>query len=379
MNSLLIDEAIVTEFCHARFGADLHAKRVRSIAHGVLGVLAGDDLSVAAVGRGAARARGTSPKHGIKQVDRFLSNQGVVMEKVFAGWVPWLVGERDSIVVAMDWTEHDHDDQSTIAIYLVTRHGRATPLIWSTVTKSTLAGRRNDYEDEVLLMLYRVLPSDIQVTVLADRGFGDTAFYAGLNELGFDYVVRFRGCIHMAVSDGAQKPASEYLAADGSARRYDDVTLTQRGCQVPCVVTAHHKGMAEPWYLATSRRNTADAIVKLYGRRFSIEETFRDIKDIHFGMGLSATHIGRPDRRDRLMLLAAIAHMLLTLLGRAGESMGLDKQLRANTATKRTHSLYRQGREYIRGAFRRIARQICRTFLKLLRSQPRKILEYAWV
>jgi Protein of unknown function (DUF1524) len=31
--------------------------------------------------------------------------------------------------------------------------------------------------------------------------------------------------------------------------------------------------------------------VKLYGKRFTIEETFRDENDIHFGLGLSATHI----------------------------------------------------------------------------------------
>ena len=29
----------------------------------------------------------------------------------------------------MDWTEFDNDDQSTLAIYLVTNHGRATPAI----------------------------------------------------------------------------------------------------------------------------------------------------------------------------------------------------------------------------------------------------------
>jgi hypothetical protein len=373
MSDDLIDEQIVSTFCHARLGDHLHAKRVRSIAHGVLGVLHGDDLSVAAVGRGAARARGTSPKHGIKQVDRFLSNDGVAMDKVFAGWVPWLVGDRDSIVVAMDWTEHDHDDQSTIAIYLVTRHGRAAPLVWLTVTKSTLAGRRNAYEDELLLMLYRALPADVQVTLLADRGFGDTAFYAGLHELGFDFVVRFRGCIHMSLPGEESRPTSEFLASDGSARRYDGVSLTKEACYVPGVVTVHDRGMADPWYLATSLRGSAESIVKLYGRRFSIEETFRDTKDIHFGMGLSATHISRPDRRDRLLLLAAIAHVLLTLLGHAGEEMGLDKQLRANTSKKRTHSLYRQGREYIRGAFRRLAGQLRRAFMTLINPQVSRI------
>lgn len=85
--------------------------------------------------------------------------------------------------------------------------------------------------------------------------------------------------------------------------------------------------MQETWCLATSRAElTAADIVKLYGRRFTIEETFRDTKDIHFGMGLRATHIKSAARRDRLLLLAALAHALLTLLGAAGERCALDPE-----------------------------------------------------
>jgi hypothetical protein len=103
-------------------------------------------------------------------------------------------------------------------------------------------------------------------------------------------------------------------------------------------------GMKDAWCLATSRTNLSPRqIVDLYGRRFSIEETFRDQKDIRFGMGLSSTHISDPVRRDRLLMLAALAQALLTLLGAASEAAGLDRYLRANTAKKRTHSLFRQG------------------------------------
>ena len=83
--------------------------------------------------------------------------------------------------------------------------------------------------------------------------------------------------------------------------------------------------------------------VKIYGRRFTIEETFRDTKDIHFGLGLSATHIGDAARRDRLLVVAAIAQVMLTLLGAAGERCGLDRMLKANTSKERTMSLYSQG------------------------------------
>jgi hypothetical protein len=60
-------------------------------------------------------------------------------------------------------------------------------------------------------------------------------------------------------------------------------------------------------------------------------------------MGLSATHIGRTDRRDRLMLIGALAQALLTLLGAASEEVGLDRKLKANTVKHRTVSLFNQG------------------------------------
>lgn len=61
--------------------------------------------------------------------------------------------------------------------------------------------------------------------------------------------------------------------------------------------------------------------VRLYGRRFTIEEAFRDTKDARYGLGLSATHIRDPFRRDRLLLIGAMAMALLTCLGAAGENM----------------------------------------------------------
>ncbi len=59
--------------------------------------------------------------------------------------------------------------------------------------------------------------------------------------------------------------------------------------------------------------------------------------------GLSATRIDDPMRRDRLLLISAFATALLTLLGAAGESLGMDRLLKSNTSKTRTHSLFRQG------------------------------------
>ena len=60
-------------------------------------------------------------------------------------------------------------------------------------------------------------------------------------------------------------------------------------------------------------------------------------------MGLGATRIGEPTRRDRLLLINVFAMALLTMLGAAGENLGMDRLLKSNTSKTRTHSLFRQG------------------------------------
>ncbi len=105
--------------------------------------------------------------------------------------------------------------------------------------------------------------------------------------------------------------------------------------------------MKDAWHLATSFGDKPAAeMVNLFSRRFTIEESFRDMKNLRFGMGLSDTRIGSPERRDRILLVGAVAAALLTLLGAAGEAVGLDRRMKANTSKERTHSLLNQGLFY---------------------------------
>ena len=338
-----LDRRYVGDLVDELFGEDLHAKRVEALSNSVAGVLHAASLSIHAIGAGYAAVSQGQVKHGIKQVDRWLSNPAFDVGKLTAGWVDFVVGPRNEIVVALDWTDFDKDDHTTLCAYLVTRHGRATPLFWKTVRKSDLEGKRNGYEQEVIEKLHESLRPEIRVTLLADRGFGDQALYEFLGLLGWDYVIRFRGCILVEDDHGEQKPASDWIGS-GRAKMLRNARVTADRAEIPAVVLVHARGMKEAWCLATSlHEKSAQDVVKLYAKRFTIEETFRDEKDLHFGLGLSATHIGASARRDRLLFLAAIAHALLTLLGAASEDTGLDRTLKANTSKKRTLSLFRQG------------------------------------
>ena len=55
--------------------------------------------------------------------------------------------------------------------------------------------------------------------------------------------------------------------------------------------------------------------VNYYAKRWTIEPNFRDTKDLRFGIGLGATRVGEPTRRDRRLLINAFAMVLLTMLG----------------------------------------------------------------
>lgn len=362
-------------FLESLFQNDWHAKRVYSLANATLGVMTGASLAIHVIGQSLAQARGLLTKHAVKQVDRLLSNRKIDVWEVFAYWVPQIVGNREEILVAMDWTEFDKDRQSSIVLSLVTRHGRSTPLIWLTVSRDELKGRRNDYEDKVLARLREVLPAGVRVTILADRGFGDHKLFHFLeHELGFGYVIRFRGNIRVTDRKGESRLAVDWVGKNGRARTLRHARLTAQAYEVGTVVCTQGKEMKEPWCLAASDSEvSARTLVNHYARRWGCEASFRDTKDLRFGMGMSAIRVKSPQRRDRLFLLNAFAIVLLTLLGAAGESLGYDRHLKANTVKRRTHSLFRQGcmlYELIPNMPEERLRPLIERFAELLLEQP---------
>jgi Transposase DDE domain len=262
--------ADVRSFIGELYGAEQHTKRIASLAGATLGVMHAASLAVAMIGQALAQARGLVTKQAVKQVDRMLSNPGIDVWDSFARWVPHQIGERQDLLVAMDWTDFDHDDQATLVLSLVTGHGRAAPLLWLSVWKDELTKQRNDFEDACLRRLAELIPPGRRVTILADRGFGDQKLFAFLATLGFGYVIRFRGNIHVTGTDGQTRPASAWVGKGGRARKLLDARVTAQGQQVGAVVCVHAKDMKEPWCLASSDRDaTAATLINHYARRWT--------------------------------------------------------------------------------------------------------------
>ena len=327
----------IADFIDNLYDGDLHAKRVLSLANATLGVLVSASLAVHAIGQGLAQALGKLSKHGVKQVDRLLSNQGIDVWEFFGYWIPYLVGARTEVVVAMDWTSFARDQQDTVVLSMLTGHGRATPLMWMTVRSSALKGQMKRYEKELLERLREVMPWGVKVTVVADRGFGDCKLFKALTqELGFEYVIRIRGDIYVRSAKGERRKAVQWVGEGGRSRTLRGAQVTdEHGWEVGTVVCVHDRKMKEPWCLVASESKVGTrTLIRYYGKRWGIETSFRDIKDMRFTMRVSVRSVGR-------MLLSV--RWRLPLLGAAGESLGYDRWLKANTVKYRTHSLFRQG------------------------------------
>src|SRR5208283_2987594 len=120
---------------------------------------------------------------------------------------------------------------------------------------------------------------------------------------------------------GAAHPMQGHLSQE---RRYASPSF--RGHQGPDRRRQiAHRGIQAnaPGRIALRTRFSAiRPVSSIYERRreWDIEPSFRDSKDLRFGLGMSALRIEDPQRRDRLLLLNAFAILLLTILGAAGEA-----------------------------------------------------------
>jgi len=331
------------------FGSELHKKRQLSLAYTALGLFESESLFLHDMGLGMAESRGVNKKHATKQIDRMLSNPKIDIWELSAQWVPYIIGSRKELMVAMDWTTFAGDEHHMVSINILTGKGCSTPLLWRTVDKKRLKHNRARYEDQILSRLKAVVPNDVKITMVADRGFADKKFLKFLEEeLGFNYIVRIKSNTTITTKEDISKKASDWLEKSGKAKSLKEVTITRDKYPVDQFVSVRDRGMKAAWYLVSNLPTLPSRLlIKHYAKRWKIEPYFRDIKNGRYGYGLRQTHVKSEERRDRLFLVVALCYTLLILLGQAGENIGFDKFLKVNTVKKRTHSLFRQGQFYL--------------------------------
>jgi hypothetical protein len=309
----------------------------------LVGLLAAGKLGLAAIARGMNDK--TTVRYRIKRLWRFAQNHRIKVDTVMLGVVGWLSKKSDEseLVIALDWTEWD-DFCMLCASCAVGR--RAVPVAWRVVTRRQFSKRdrsRNTIEETLIRKLQAAIGPRPWVLV-ADRGFARASLFKKLSKWHVRYVIR--AASNVWVRSGRYSDILGNLPRKPRrAVRWAHV-LYHKTQRVPVsLVMAHAEPAPEPWYLVTNVEGLR-RVVNLYERRMWIEESFRDAKS---RLGLNKLWLARPERIERLFILAALAMLMSVLVGldHRRRTRGADPQL----TTKRkgqTLSLFFLGLQLIR-------------------------------
>jgi hypothetical protein len=294
--------------------ADLRLSQAKTLAALVASALRVGRVSLAALGRQLA---GTADaKHRIKRAWRFCANDRVTVSDGMAGLIGRALRKRRKpLVVALDWVEV-RAFHTLMAAAVV--KGRALPLLWASYPEWELAKSQNNLEEGLLRLLRTLVPADVRVILLADRGFGRAELARLCQHLGFRYLIRIKPDVWVKgprftgkLLDYPVKKGVRHLLYGVQYRKEDPVTQN--------VVVRWKPGLPakrdEAWFLMTDLGGGALRLTDLYGQRMTIEELFRDQKSKRNGFALRLTQVTKARRFDRLVLILALAYWLLTGVG----------------------------------------------------------------
>jgi hypothetical protein len=108
----------------------------------------------------------------------------------------------------------------------------------------------------------------------------------------------------------------------------------------------------EPWLLASNLPEdqwNPSRIVAIYKQRMQIEESFRDVKSEHFGVGVTRHRSHCPRRIEVLLLISALANYIICLTGLQAREANHERHFQNNSLKRRrVMSLWRLGLEYWR-------------------------------
>lgn len=340
----------------------IHKARFSALSAGVAAALAGKCVSVTALGRRSPRA--VSEKASIKQMDRLVGNDQLVVETptVYRAMARWIVAEQREVLIVVDWSPVSVDGKFHVLRASVPAGGRGKTLYQEVHPQAKYANR--EVQMNFLRQLAKVLPEGVHAVVVTDAGFKNPWFRA-VEALGWDWVGRIRGTVQLSRQNQATWVSAKLL---GHLLESDEVTymgrfVLSRNAPLPCSVHGLRKppkgrvdrnrkglraqssssrkcadGQREPWLLATSLAGGAaitEQVIGLYTKRMQIEESFRDTKNEYFGLGLSRARSRTAERFTVLLLINALALFVAWLQGKVAELRQLHRSYQANTVANR--------------------------------------------
>ena len=279
--------------------------------------------AIAATGQARSFAIATTLAHwlGIRldsAVNRFyrlLRNSRIDYVQFATQWARLLArGKERALLVAVDWTEWHHELRMLSAAVVTGKRG--IPLFAQAFRRIPPRSQNSRENTFLRLLAHIVHQAEARAIILCDRGFRRVSWVRLLQQLQLGFVVRLKDDVHVELAPGTKVALANLLLTPGRLLDLGLVPLRSDGKVQARVVGYWAPGAHEPWWLATSEVGPARQVVKLYDRRMTVEEQFRDTKGRRFGVKLFWTQFRDPEALSRFVMLLAVALLIWTLAGR---------------------------------------------------------------
>jgi len=202
-------------------------------------------------------------------------------------------------------------NQYCIIRICVIYRGRAIPIVWQVLEHKSSNVSYETYQ-HLLDAAYSLIPAEVEVVFLADRGFADTRLMSHVKKLGWHFRIRVKKSFR--VYRRGRKPCKVgrfSLQQGGKPLFLQNIHITDDKYGPVCLALAYCAN-GEHWYVVSDEPTDVETFQE-YGLRFDIEENFLDDKSN--GFQLESSLIRSADALSRLCFVLAITTLYLVSQG----------------------------------------------------------------
>jgi Transposase DDE domain len=207
-----------------------------------------------------------------------------------------LAARGETVVLQMDQSHINGVNE--VLMLAVRLRQRALPVAWR--VRSTQGNIGFSVQQDLLDSVRMWIPAGTAIMLAADRFYGTAQLIAWCQKAGWSYRIRLKGNLTLSHQGGELTTgavATRLPQGVIGAELYGSGVTTNIG-------VLHDKGHKEPWIIAMDVSPTRYTVLD-DGRRGGIETLFADFKSR--GFGLRQSHIQKPERLERLILIMSMA------------------------------------------------------------------------
>ena len=286
------------------------ARRLNTLASMINGIIASGHVSLPRIAK--HECKNTDAESKVKQKSRFLQNGHVTFDTFFLPYISaFLQGlaKGGELVFSMDGSTIGRGCMCLMVS--VKYKKRAIPVAWL-VVKGKKGHLPESLHVQLLQRLAGLVPQGCRCVFLGDGEFDGSVLQGHLAKLNWEYALRTASNTLVSTDFPEQFKLRELDPGQEEYMLVGDVRFTAKEFGPVNVLVWHCRKYKDPIYLVTNIDH-APLACRYYKWRFLIETLFSDQKSR--GFHIHKSHIGSPERLERLLIATCMAYIWIVLMG----------------------------------------------------------------